>query len=535
MPDRIFISSPQREFALERQALRDYLQRDPLLRKYFEVFLFEDLPALDQRADSAYLDQVSRADIYLGLFGQTYGFQDDDGVSPTEREFDAASAQGKHRIIFVKANDDAAREPKMAALIRKAGDQLIRRRFSTTAELIANIYASLVDRLERTGKLRSRPFDASACPDATLADLSPEKLERFLALAHSQRGYALRPGTQLATAVAHMNLLDAGMPTHAAVLLFGAAPQRFLISSEVKCLHYHGTVVQKPIASYQVFKGNVFELIDQAVDFVLSKLDARVGTRSAGNQAPLAYELPREAVAEAVVNAVMHRDYASNGSVQVMLFSDRLEVWNPGELPAGMTLAQLSRPHPSIPRNPLLAEPMFLSRYAEKAGSGTLDMIAQCAARGLRSPAFRQDDANFVQTLWRPAAAKDAGALAQLPIDGGVVPPTGKATGEAAGEATGEATGEAAGEAAALLPAEVQKMLKVLAVPSTRQAIMQLLDLRHEDHFRTAYIAPALQAQVLELTIPDKPTSPNQKYRLTAKGDAMRRFLLDAAQRASNP
>ncbi len=45
------------------------------------------------------------------------------------------------------------------------------------------------------------------------------------------------------------------------------------------------------------------------------------------------YELPREAVAEAIVNAVVHRDYTSNASVQVMLFADRLEIWNPGELP----------------------------------------------------------------------------------------------------------------------------------------------------------------------------------------------------------
>ena len=82
---------------------------------------------------------------------------------------------------------------------------------------------------------------------------------------------------------------------------------------------------------------------------------------------------------------------ASNASVQVMLFADRLEVWNPGELRPGLTLAQLRRPHASIAHNPLIAEPMFLTRYAEKAGSGILDMLQLCSEEGLPEPEFRQD------------------------------------------------------------------------------------------------------------------------------------------------
>jgi len=61
-----------------------------------------------------------------------------------------------------------------------------------------------------------------------------------------------------------------------------------------------------------------------------------------------------------------------------MLFADRLEVWNPGELPPPLTIEKLRKPHASIPHNPLIAEPMFLTRYAEKAGSGILDMFQRC-------------------------------------------------------------------------------------------------------------------------------------------------------------
>ena len=113
----------------------------------------------------------------------------------------------------------------------------------------------------------------------------------------------------------------------------------------------------------------------------------------------MTYELPRDAVAEAIVNAIAHRDYASNASVQVMLFSDRLEIWNPGELPPPLTFEKLRLPHGSFPRNPLVADPLFLARYIEKAGSGILDMIGLCRASNLPAPEFRQDGGMFVQSL----------------------------------------------------------------------------------------------------------------------------------------
>jgi predicted HTH transcriptional regulator len=398
----IFISSVQKELAEERRAVKAFVEGDPLLRRYFTAFLFEDLAAADRRADDVYLDAVDRCAVYVGVFGNEYGFEDAGGQAPTEREFDRATRRGKPRLIFVRGADDRARHPKMAALVRKAGAQLIRRRFDSPQELTTALYASLVEYLERTGRLRTKPFDAAACPDAGLADLSSEKLGLFLSRAQSQRGYPLGPGTPMATALAHLNLLDGGQPTHAAVLLFGVQPQRFLLTSEVKCMHFHGTEVRKPIPSYQIYRGTVFELVDQAVDFVMSKINRAVGTRALGTQAPVEYELPREAVAEAVVNAVAHRDYASNASVQVMLFADRLDVWNPGELPPSLTLDELRRPHASIPRNPLIAEPLFLARYAEKAGSGILDMIARCRESGLPAPEFRQSGGQFIQTLGRP-------------------------------------------------------------------------------------------------------------------------------------
>ena len=172
-------------------------------------------------------------------------------------------------------------------------------------------------------------------------------------------------------------------------------------------MYYHGTMPHKPTPSYQIYHGTLFDMIDQAVDFVLSKIDRTVGIRNVSKQAPVTYETPRDVVIEAIVNAVCHRDYTSDASVQVMLFSDRLEVLSPGPLTSALTIKNLSEIHEFYPVNPLIAGPLFLTQYAEKAGFGTTDMIDACHRAGLPTPEFRSDPHRFVTILYR--AAKKGG------------------------------------------------------------------------------------------------------------------------------
>ena len=201
---------------------------------------------------------------------------------------------------------------------------------------------------------------------------------------------------------------DNGRIANSAALLFGKKPQKFFISSEIKCMQFFADRVSKPMADYQVYRGDVFELVDQAARFVMTHIKNWVGTRETGNtaQVPTKFELPYDAVKEAIVNAVCHRDYTSNASVQVMLFSDRLEVLSPGPLPRGMTVEKLSRPHRSIPVNPLLANAMFLMGYIEHAGTGTEDIIDKCKSWGLSAPEW-EDDGDFKVVLYRKNATEN--------------------------------------------------------------------------------------------------------------------------------
>mgnify|MGYP000981231639 CR=1 FL=1 len=84
---KIFISSVQKEFTQERKSLRDFLRGDALLRRFFDVFLFEEVPAKDQRADELYLDEVEKSSIYIGILGNEYGMPVKGGLSATHMEF----------------------------------------------------------------------------------------------------------------------------------------------------------------------------------------------------------------------------------------------------------------------------------------------------------------------------------------------------------------------------------------------------------------------------------------------------------------
>lgn len=148
---KIFISSVQREFAEERQMLSYYIRTDALLGKFFEPFIFEELPANEFPANRVYLKEVEMSDIYLGLYGNMYGYEDENGISPTEREYDLAAKLHKSRLIFIKSVDENKRHPKEVSLIQKVEQDIVRKTFVDIDGLRTSVYASLVRFLEEKG------------------------------------------------------------------------------------------------------------------------------------------------------------------------------------------------------------------------------------------------------------------------------------------------------------------------------------------------------------------------------------------------
>lgn len=108
------------------------------------------------------------------------------------------------------------------------------------------------------------------------------------------------------------------------------------------------------------------------------------------------WEYPLEALREAVINALIHRDYTVTTDIQIRLYDNELSIWNPGGLPSELTVEQLREPqHLSVPRNPLLAQAFYFAGLIERWGTGTARIIALCREQGLPEPEFDADALQF--------------------------------------------------------------------------------------------------------------------------------------------
>lgn len=390
---KIFISAVQKELKAERRVVKDFVLRDPLLSEYFDVFLFEDSPARSKPAENVYLEEVKKCDIYLGILGDKYGVYRKAKMAPTEAEFREAKKNNKDILIYIKGGGagDKKREAGVQKLIKEIRDSergFSYKRFKDDSELTHSLYASLIEFLKEEGIVGRGAFDERICEEAKWTDIDEDKVRWFLKVAKAVRKYPLKPEASIKIVLMHLDLLKNGKFTNAAILLFGKNPHRFFLQAETKCLQFSGTEVKKPFVSYQVYGGNLFEQIDKARSFVLDAIKFPVIQKAGSSQFHRPFEIPEFSIQEAIVNAVAHRNYNSSSGVQVMVFADRVEVWNSGSLPPELTVEDLKKPHTSFPANPLIANVLYLADYAQRAGSGTLEMIEQCKTQGVPEPEF---------------------------------------------------------------------------------------------------------------------------------------------------
>ena len=551
MNQRIFISSVQREFAKERKAIAEMIRKDMLLGTFFEVFLFEETTAQNRSAQSVYLDEVRNSDIYIGLFGTEYGFEDAEGVSPTEREYDLATECDKCRLAFVKRASAHLRSPKERALIAKVEREVTRKSFSSLAMLKKMVYEALFRYLKDRDVVNVRPFDESYSLGVKIEDLDQDRIAAFVRMVRAAGKVTFAPGISTTEILSRLGAFDSstGKIANAAALLFAKNPELFRPSWEIKCLQLWGTTFEKPFPSYHIYHGTVFEQVDQSLDFVMSRVDHWVGARDAAEsaQAPARSEFPIEAVREAIVNAVCHRDYTDEGSVQVMLFRDRLEVLNPGTLPRGWTAANLLQTHDSKPHNGILATAMQWAGYVEKSGYGTEDIVRKCKAWGLRDPEYHPSSVDFRLVLWRqeikgprdftqlgevrcPKGVESSGARgvesdAETPIKSMVCDSSNRLYPPAAMGV--ESGGGVVHSLRDLI------LLSVVQQPKSRAEIARSLGKPRIFGNLVRRITTLLDDDLIELTIPDKPNSRLQKYRITKKGRQVAKLLAQSNRAAA--
>ncbi len=264
---------------------------------------------------------------------------------------------------------------------------------STTTQMTRAEYERLLF------KRKSFSFDSQIVEEATLEDVDEEKMRWFLREAKKQRGLNIKEDMPVDEALMRLKLSENGQLTNAAVLLFGKAPQDYFIQSEVKCIRFKGTGVTGSMIDLKVIEGNIIDQVISTENFIFNHIPMAAWIESGEIQRQEKWLYPPKAIREAVVNAIAHRNYQSVGKIQVRIFDDRIEFWNPGELPPGLTFHDLKQKHKSIPQNPLIAKQFFWIRYIEEVGTGTNKMVDWCIEWRLPEPDFEQITGDFVVTF----------------------------------------------------------------------------------------------------------------------------------------
>lgn len=276
-------------------------------------------------------------------------------------------------------------------------------------------------------------------------------------------------------AVQNIGLGDGLELNLAGLLLFAKRPQRYRPAFMVKAVAFPGTMLHDTrYLDSEDIDGTLPEQYQRSLAFIKRNLHHVQGDQNFNSLGQL--EVPEQAIIELLVNALIHRDYFTSASIRILMFTDRIEIISPGHLPDSLSTEQI-RQGKSNRRNPTLTD------HAVK--------ILPYRGIGTGIPRVLED---WPQTkLVDNVAGNEFKAVIPRPASSTV-------------------------QVTAQVTTQVGTLLAQLAGEMTRQAMQDAVGLVHREHFRKAYLLPALELGVIEMTQPDKPNSRNQRYRLTAIG-----------------
>jgi ATP-dependent DNA helicase RecG len=335
--------------------------------------------------------------------------------------------------------------------------------------------------LGRTGKR----WDAVPVPGVSVGDLEAKTLARF----RERAARSKRLGPEAledddAGLVEKLRLMEGPYLKRAAVLLFHPDPERFITGASIRIGYFESDA---DLRYHDEVHGNLFTQVDQTVDLLLTKyLKASISYE--GLQRVETYPVPEGALREVLLNAVAHKDYASGVPIQISVYADRVLFWNNGQLPDDWTVERLKSKHPSQPYNPDVANAFFRAGMIEAWGRGIERVIQACLAHGLEPPELKYEGSG----LWVTFRFRSP----QEPRP----------------------------EEAGTKPALSRHQADVLRQASTESSLVELMEVTgrtDRTKFRDQVLRPLLEAGLIAMTLPDKPKSPSQRYRLTHQGQTV--------------
>lgn len=258
--------------------------------------------------------------------------------------------------------------------------------------------ADLIEELK--WQSRGITFDQLPVYHATKDDLSMTTIEEFIA--HRRSHAKVQITEELLKSYYILTKEHHNMhPSVAGLLLFGENPQQFLSESYILCTHFSGVEGRKAIAS-RAMNGNLFEQYDATYDFVISRLNKSY--HITGKKRVETLEIPAIAVREALMNAILHRNYHISAPIKVAIYQDRIEIFSPGGFPGPIDTAHLESGITYV-RNHAIAKILWEFNYIEKMGSGFITIFSSYRKEGLQAPIIQEDTNHIKVILPRQKAA----------------------------------------------------------------------------------------------------------------------------------
>ena len=183
----------------------------------------------------------------------------------------------------------------------------------------------------------------------------------------------------------------------ASVLLFSNDPQKLYLQSAVRIGKF---LTDTEIQTTDIVEGNLFAQLENTLEILRTKyLVSDIKYEGIHRRDILEY--PYEALREAIINALIHRDYSGTSQIQVRVYPDKLMIINEGKLPPEIPVEKLKTDHLSMPRNTLLAKIFYYAGFIESWGHGTIKIVENCIEQGLPEPDFVEEHGVMIVTFYK--------------------------------------------------------------------------------------------------------------------------------------
>ena len=385
-----------------------------------------------------------------------------------------------------------------------------------------------------------RAWDDAPLPGVGLKDLDGRTLDEFRrrAAASGRLGRDILDESD-AGVIEKLRMPEGGYLKRAAMLLFHPEPGRFVRDAYVKIGYFRGA----ELLYQDVIEGDLFAQVDRTMDLLYSKY-SRALVSYDGVYRVETFPVPRDAMREAVINAVIHRDYADPVPIQIRVYDERIVLWNPGRLPGEWSVERLTGEHASVPYNPAIAYAFFRAGMIEAWGRGIRRIATACEDAGNPAPEWKIEPGSGLwlefpySAAYRAADSVAGGASGEKA--GTARAGTGRTEennrnptveGQVGGQAVVTARDAGAGVQPESRPEsrpESQpesleaKLLALLAGGSMAKAeLSKNLGQKGVSGQLNNVVRRLLANRMIEYTLPDKPRSRLQQYRLTDRGRAV--------------